>query len=382
MKSIEFTTATIEKAVEAIKNHNSEFSAIRREGENLTVEEVAQRMIIERFGDAQIEAEEIVNDLKRGIAAFDEQFLVNQESEMIVVRDILSQATNGKSEDEKRNCYVNILTAIELLNDSELTQEKIDAKLEENAQLSEEILLSRIELELNDKVNLTAILDQVTEGLTNESLSKVFEILEGNRDEQRLISALWLYIEQREGHIRFSDSEFDMPTDQIGALAAASTEMMIATNNLKEGKIDQKTWQKIIKWIVGALIGISLGVLALSLIVNVSLLTVAAIWSVFGAGVFATILALIAAFCTAWFTADWAVNLCVKAVDKFIDFYDNNISKFSSKFHLMANTVREWAKQLREKVKLLFSKNGNEGDQGSPGNGGEENASILQIVIA
>lgn len=66
MKSMEFTKATVEKVAETIKKHGEEFSAIRNEGANLTIEEIAQKLIIDKFNEAQIEAEDIVNDLKKG----------------------------------------------------------------------------------------------------------------------------------------------------------------------------------------------------------------------------------------------------------------------------------------------------------------------------
>ena len=74
MKSMDFTKASVEKAVEAIKKHGEEFDAIRKEGSNLSIEEIAQKLIIDKFGDAQIEAEEIVCDLKYGLSNFDALF--------------------------------------------------------------------------------------------------------------------------------------------------------------------------------------------------------------------------------------------------------------------------------------------------------------------
>ena len=65
MKSMDFTKASVEKAVEAIKKHSEELDTIRKEGANLSIEEIAQKLIIDKFGDAQIEAEGIVNALKK-----------------------------------------------------------------------------------------------------------------------------------------------------------------------------------------------------------------------------------------------------------------------------------------------------------------------------
>ena len=43
MKSMDFTKASVEKAVEAIKKHGEELDAIRKEGANLSIEEIAQK---------------------------------------------------------------------------------------------------------------------------------------------------------------------------------------------------------------------------------------------------------------------------------------------------------------------------------------------------
>ena len=100
MKSLEFTSASIEKAIAAIRNHGDEFEAIRRSSTNLALDEIAQLYLVEKLGFAQIEAEDVVCDLNRGLAMFDEQFGKNASSGKINVMECLEKATENNTDEE------------------------------------------------------------------------------------------------------------------------------------------------------------------------------------------------------------------------------------------------------------------------------------------
>ena len=268
---MEFTRNSVEKAVEAIKKHSEEFDLILKNGTNLSIEEVAEQLIIDNFNDAQIEAEEIVNNLKKGLENFDLQFSKNKDTESINVKECLEKVTSNNTNEERKNCYVNILTAIELLNDNKLSEEDVKTKSAENAVLSEEELLKKIEKVMNSALSLNSLAIKVKDGLNSDTLSNLAKEIELNKDEYRFMVALWLYIEQRKGSLQLSDAEFTMPAEQIGILAGASIETIITNNALNEGKIEMATWQKIIKWILGAVIGLFLAYVAFLIIANISL---------------------------------------------------------------------------------------------------------------
>ena len=230
MKSMDFTKASVEKAVEAIKKHGEEFDAIRKEGSNLSIEEIAQKLIIDKFGDAQIEAEEIVNDLKKGLANFDAQFNKNKETEKINVKECLEEATKDNTDEERKNCYVNILTAIELLNAKELSEDDVNAKLAENAELSEEELLAKIEDVMNSTISLDSLAEKVKEGLSSDTLSQLAKEIELNKDDYRFMAAVWLYVEQREGNLKLSDSDFAI--SGLSVLRLVSSWLMAASSLL------------------------------------------------------------------------------------------------------------------------------------------------------
>ena len=182
---MEFTKASIDQAVEAIKKHNEEFEAIREDGSNLSIEETAQKLIVDKFGDAQIEAEEVVKDLKKGLANFDALYKQNKETDKINVVEHLQEATKNNTEEERKNCYVNILTAIELLNNNELSEDDVNAKLAENAELSTAELLEKIEEVMNSTISLDSLVDNVKDGLNSEMLSQLAQAVELNKDDYR-----------------------------------------------------------------------------------------------------------------------------------------------------------------------------------------------------
>ena len=181
---MDFTNGTLEKAVEAIGKRRDEFEALRNESPGLTTEEIAQLYLIDKFGFAQIEAEEIVGDLKKGLARFDEQLGKNAATGTVNVRECLEEATRNKSAEERRNSYVNILTAIELLkrDAADVTEDEVEAQLSRNAELTEEELLARIEDGINSAISLEALAGKVKDSLDSESISQLARTIEANKD--------------------------------------------------------------------------------------------------------------------------------------------------------------------------------------------------------
>lgn len=388
MKTMEFAQVTIEQAINAIKKHDEEFKIIQKESADKALEEIAQMMIIEKFGDAQIEAEEIVNDLKKGLADFDAQFRQNAETGKINVADQLTETTKNKSDEERKNCYVNILTALQLLSDKEISQGKIEAKQAENAQLSNEDLLVKIEEEMNNAISLNSLAANVQNELNLEILSKLATQLEMNKEDYRFMAALWLYIEQRENNIQLSDSEFTLPATELGALAGAGVEAIITTNKLNEGKIDMATWQKVMKWILGALLGIALGILALKLVVSVSFLALVLVWSLLGAGTIAFLFSMAISIYVTWKASGFVADTLVNVLELYSNFYDKYIVVVTDKVVSWITVVKEWVTTTIAKVGTAVSKGKetqtttNSEDTIAVANGNEENTQGLQPVMA
>lgn len=388
MKTMEFTQVTIEQAINAIKKHDEEFKIIQKESADKTLEEVAQMMIIEKFGDAQIEAEEIVNDLKKGLADFDAQFRENAETGKINVANQLTEATKNKSDEERKNCYVNILTALQLLSNKEISQAEIEAKQAENAQLGTEDLLAKIDEEMNSAISLDSLAANVQNELNQEILSELAGQLEMNKEDYRFMAALWLYIEQRENNIQLSDSEFALPATELGALAGAGVEAILTTNKLNEGEIDLKTWQKVMKWILGALIGIALGILALKLAVGVSILALMLVWSLLGTGSIALLFSIFVSIYVTCKASDFITDTWIHVLELYSNFYNKYITVATNKVVSWIAVVKEWVTATVTKVGTVVNKGketqtaANSEDATVVTNGNEENAQGLQPAMA
>ena len=379
---MDFTKASVEKAVEAIKKHGEEFDAIRKEGSNLSIEEIAQKLIIDKFGDAQIEAEEIVSDLKKGLANFDAQFNKNKETEKINVKECLEEATKDNTDEERKNCYVNILTAIELLNAKELSEDDVNAKLAENAELSEEELLAKIEDVMNSTISLDSLAEKVKEGLSSDTLSQLAKEIELNKDDYRFMAAVWLYVEQREGNLKLSDSDFAISAEQIGTLAGASVEAIITNNALNEGKIDMATWQKVMKWIIGAAIGLFLAYGCFLVVANVSLLAMSLILSILGSGTFAIFLSLAVAIYVAWKSSDIMAEGWMMVMEAYLDFYNKHIAGITAKVASWITALKTWFANLADKAKSVVSGNKNQTETQQTESNNEEQNLQGQPVMA
>ncbi len=357
MKSTDFTNASIEKAVEAIKKHQEEFNAIHANASQLSVDEVAQKLIIDTLGDAQIEAEEIVNDLKKGLSNFDAQFNQNKETESINVKDYLNEATKNHSEEERKNCYVNILTAIQLLNADKMSQDDVEATLSKNAKLSAEELIVKIEETLNDNSLLEPLTAQVKDGVSSEALSQIARVIELHKEEYRLMAAVYLYIEQRKGNLQVSESEFGLPAENIGALAGAAIEMLLANNALQEGKMDLTTWQKVVKWILGAIVGITLGCAVFILAANVGFAAMSLLLGLFGTSTVAIILSFIAVCYIGWFVSEALVEIWSDCMKMCNDVYDNCIGTITEKVSMWLTALKNWIVEMTNKTKSALQRN-------------------------
>lgn len=351
MKTMELTKESVDKAVEAIKMHENEFDAIRKKNGNLPLDEVAQLFIMDEFGDAQIEAEEIVNDIKTGLASFDAQFNKNKETETIDVKDCLEETTQDMTEEERKNCLVNILVAIELLNVKELSEDEVNAKLEENSALSEEELIEKIEDGMNSTISLESLAEEVKDGLNSEILSQVAKDMEVNKDNYRFMAALWLYVEQRKGNLKLSNSDFAMSAEQIGVLAGAAVETIIANNALNDGEINLATWQKVIKWIVGAALFLILLGGNVIVAASVGMLTVAAVVSIIGSGMVSIFIAMVIAYVVVMKLYDLLGEATGAIFGAFIDYYDKFIVGITAKVVSCFNTLKTWAANIVNKAK-------------------------------
>ena len=136
----EFSHEAINQAVIAIKGHESEIKAMRDKCANMPLTEVAQTILIEKFGIAQIEAAEIVEDINKGIAEFDAQYRVNVTCGSVKAKEKLAELTKDMSDEERIKRYANILTALQILEKGDVIKEEAEQMLEANSQKDAEVL--------------------------------------------------------------------------------------------------------------------------------------------------------------------------------------------------------------------------------------------------
>lgn len=387
MKSMEFTKATVEKVAETIKKHGEEFSAIRNEGANLTIEEIAQKLIIDKFNEAQIEAEDIVNDLKKGLAEFDAQFSENKATETINVKENLEKACENCTDEERKNYYVNVLTAIELLNAGELTEEDVKAKLAKNAELSNEELLAKIEKVMNSSISLEELSATVKDGVNAEALSKLAKEIELKKDEYRLMTAVWLYIEQREGNLKLSDSDNALSAEQLGVMAGAAIETIITNNALSEGKIDLATWQKIVKYILGAALVLAWTSLSIVACSTLGFFAFTSFLTMIGTSMFAIMFSFVIVAIFVSDMMEWSGE-GMKSVIAFLgDVYDKYIVKITAKISSWVEKLKEWVTKTKNETDETVA-NGNNSVEKKPteeqvvSNGEEQTAIAGEALLA
>lgn len=351
MKQNVFSKNTVEQAVNVIKEHEAAIKAMKEKAGEMPLADVAQELLMEKFGISQIEAEEIVVDLKAGIENFDNQYKVTVEQERISVVEQLAEKAKDLSDKERVDYYANILTAIQLLGKEDLTEDMVTAKQKENASKTTEELATEIEAMLNGEISLDALADAVLNSVNKEALSKIAKEIELRKDDYRFLVALWLYIDQREGKIKFSDSDVKIPTATLGALAGASIEALIATNDLNEGKIDLKRWQVIMKWILGTAFVVGIVFLTAYTAAFVGLSAILLFMSLFGASLLSLIAATVLAIyvCGCW---GEAIGDCsVKALEYLSDVYDKYIIIVTDKVAKWIAVLKKWVARTIQKAK-------------------------------
>ena len=339
-----FSQNTIEQAVKAIKAHEVDIKSMKSDEMSLAETiDAAQKMLIQKFGFYPIESKAIVENLLKGIENFDTQYKANMENEKVVAADKLAEMTKDMSDEERINYCANLLTALQLLKQEDVSEDMITQKQKENAEKTVEVLTAEIEVLLNEGISLETLAGAVQNGVAKEALAKIAETIEMNKDYYRLLTALWLYIDQREGNIKLDETGKEIPTELLGVLAGAGIEVLIATNELNEGKIDLKRWQVILKFILGAalvagaivLVAYSAAILAAGVLLFFT--------SIFGISTWVFIVTFIIGAYLCALLGEVAGEYLMKLFDYLSDIYDKYIQ-------IVTQKVSAWIAVIKGKV--------------------------------
>ena len=350
MNSNEFNKETLKQAIEATDKYFNDYRAILDENSGLPVEEVCQMIVMKECNVPQIEAEDIVNDLKKGLAEFDKQLRKNEATEKINVAEQLAEAIKGKTGEDEKIYLANILTVVQLLDEKEVSQEKLQERMKENIALPVEDLLAAIEKEMNVKIAFNALAEDVKNGLDLEILSALSKKNEFSKEESRLLTAILLYVEQKKGNIKLIDAGIELPATAIGSLAGASIEALIVTKDMKDGKMSMERWQKIMKWILGALLGVILAFASIFIVAGIGSGIAVLIWSIFGTGVISIILSMAVAVYVISKLSNKAADVWESFMQKYFEFYNQHIVGITAKVSAWIAAIRAWVETKMHKA--------------------------------
>jgi len=345
-----FSNKTINQIVNAMKDNMSDIKSMMAENADMPAEDVAQNILIQKYGLAQIEAEEIVEDLKKGISEFDSQMGSIRNGAENTVKKNLAKLSDGMNDDDRHDYYASILTAMQLLSSGKQDPESIEMTLEENKKLNIEDLISKIDQEMKTGVSLEAIGNSVKNDINKDVLAELSSKIAMNKDDFRLNAALWLYILQRDGKIKLTESEIGIPATNVGTMAAASIEAVLTTNELAQGNITLETWQVIMKWILGAVVFATLLVASVALVCYSSLVFLSLLLSVFGTSTLAVIISFVLVAIAAWGWSDALSDLQMGIMEWLSGIYDKYIPKVTAKVSALCEAVKALMHKAKEKV--------------------------------
>lgn len=349
MNASTFSNETLTATANAMNELQNEINLLKEQVKEEPYIEVAQRYLMEKFEMTQSEAEEVCSELLSGISEFDSQFKANVESEKVNLTEKLHQITADMDEEKRIEFLSSILTAFQVSQKAEMTNEQIAELQQSNAKHTEDELISDIEACFNGEVSLDNIANYINSNINTETIVHLSQQIGMNKEEYRFLSALMLYTAQREGKVKLSETDEPIPAQLIGSLACASIETITATGDLKEGKIDMALWQKILKWTLGALLGCALAYLALLAVVFVATTITSLILAIFGTGSIAVLAALVLSIYCSWDLSKFSFKFITDTLEVLSGTYDQYIEPFTVKIKNWANIVEAWAKSLFNK---------------------------------
>lgn len=346
---MELNNNNLQAAIKSIVANMQKINDLRSQFKGIDQYESAQMFLIDKFELSQTEASEIVEDLKSGINSYHETHNSMMQNSEETIKASISSATAGMNEAERVRYLASMLSALELVSaTNELDQEAIDNKLNANMAKTEAELTNAIVVAI-DNIPMDT-LAKAAEKLDAETIREIASAIEKNTEEFRFSAALQLYIAQREGTFKVVDGSDALSPQLIGALSSGAIDAMMATSELKAGKIDLNKWQTIMKYILGAVFAVSMMCLAIFGIMLLTLPIMGLFWNVFGTGFFATMFLFMVLVPILSYGADKSTNAIMWMLDKLAPVYDSVIVKATSFFKNVYQKISTWIKARYEKV--------------------------------
>ncbi len=363
---MEINNNNLQAATESIVANVQKINNLRAQLKGTDQYEAAQMLLIGKFGLSQTEASEIIDDLKSGIKSYQETHTSMMQNTEETVKASIASAVAGMNEAERVRYLASMLSALELASTTqELDQETIDNKLNANMAKSEEELANAIVVTI-DNVPVDT-LAKAAEQLDAETICDVASAIEKNTEEFRFSAALQLYIAQREGTFKVVEGSENLSPQLIGALSSGAVDAMLATADLKAGKIDLTKWQTIMKYILGAVFAVAMTCLAILGMILITLPIMGLFWNVFGTGFFATLLLFMVLIPILRYGADKSTDAIMWMLDKLAPIYDTVVVKATVFFKGIYEKISNWIKARYGKVSNQVSENATQNNQSIQG---------------
>ena len=349
MKTNVFSNETLNSAVKTMSESQEEIKNLREQAKVEPINEVVQRYLMDKLDMTQSEAEEVCNDIQQGITEFDSQFAANSASEKAILREKLESVIKDMEEETRVKYLSGILTAFQVAQQQELSAEEVTSLQESNAKLSVEDLISKIETQFNDNFSVENLAEFVNTNVDASAIIELAHQIDMSKEEYRFLAAAILCVGQHTGKVKLSEEP--IPASLLGALASAGVETLSLTGKLKEGKIDLKRWQTVLKWILGALVVCALGVAAIVLVSLFTASLVDVIFTLLGAGFLGMFVTSIISVFVAWNTSEYLLGNLPKLLDLLASVYDQDIEPVTQKVKNWAAIVKGWIDTVVDKVK-------------------------------
>lgn len=349
MKTNVFSNETLNAAVKAMSESQEEIKNLREQAKVEPINEVVQRYLMDKLDMTQSEAEEVCNDIQQGITEFDSQFAVNSASEKVILREKLESVIKDMEEETRVKYLSGILTAFQVAQQQELSAEEVTSLQESNAKLSVEDLISKIETQFNDNFSVENLAEFVNTNVDASAIIELAHQIDMSKEEYRFLAAAILCVGQHTGKVKLSEEP--IPASLLGALASAGVETLSLTGELKEGKIDLKRWQTVLKWILGALVVCALGVAAIVLVSLFTASLVDVIFTLLGDGFLGMFVTSIISVFVAWNTSEYLLGNLPKLLDLLASVYDQYIEPVTQKVKNWAAIVKGWIDTVVDEVK-------------------------------
>mgnify|MGYP002671938592 FL=1 len=350
MKTNVFSNETLNAAVKAMSESQEEIKNLREQAKVEPINEVVQRYLMDKLDMTQSEAEEVCNDIQQGITEFDSQFAANSASEKAILREKLESVIKDMEEETRVKYLSGILTAFQVAQQQELSAEEVTSLQESNAKLSVEDLISKIETQFNDNFSVENLAEFVNTNVDASAIIELAHQIDMSKEEYRFLAAAILCVGQHTGKVKLSEEP--IPASLLGALASAGVETLSLTGELKEGKIDLKRWQTVLKWILGALVVCALGVAAIVLVSLFTASLVDVIFTLLGDSFLGMFVTSIISVFVAWNTSEYLLGNLPKLLDLLASVYDQYIEPITQKVKNWAAIVKGWIDTVVDKVKV------------------------------